>query len=183
MSRLEHQRLSKVNLTDSDAQLVKARSGVIIGYNAQVMVSPVDPDAANGGGGTLITATDVVNSAADSGQLVPMLEEAEEVTGERSPTTLAGGGYHTVANLVAGERRGQVLVMAERYQAEVQNPYFKDQFGYDTATDSYVCPHGHRLFFRGRRKDPVAGSHSIRVYRASVVNQRNGTLFKPNTLA
>ena len=167
MNRLEHQRLSKVNLTDSDAQLVKARSGIIIGYNAQVMVSPADPDAANGGGGTLITATDVVNSAADSGQLVSMLEEAEEVTGERSPITLADGGYHTVANLVTGERRGQTLVMAERYQAEVRYPYFKDQFDYDAATDSYVCPHGHRLSFRGRRKDPVTGSHSIRVYRAS----------------
>ncbi len=167
MSRVEHQRLSKVNLTDSDAQLVKARSGVIIGYNGQVMVSPVDPDAVNGGGGTLITATDVVNSAADSGQLVSMLDEAEDVTGERSPITLADGGYHTVANLAAGERRGQTLVMAERYQAEVRNPYFKDQFGYDAATDSYICPHRHRLFFRGRRKDPVTGAQSIRVYRAS----------------
>ncbi len=57
--------------------------------------------------------------------------------------------------------------MTERYQTEVRKPYFKDQFGYDAATDSYVCPHRHRLFFRGRRKDPVTGAQSIRVYRAS----------------
>jgi transposase len=166
MSRLEHQKLSKINLTDADAQLMKARSGIIIGYNAQAMVSPVGPGVANGSG-MLITAADVVNSAADSGQLVPMLEQAEEVTGERSPVTLTDGGYHNVANLAAGEHRGQTLVMAERYQGEVHEPYFKDQFRYDAATDSYTCPRGQSLPFRGHRIYPLTGSRSIRVYRAS----------------
>jgi len=165
MSRLEDQGLSKINLTDSDAQLMKARSGIVIGYNAQAMVSPVGMGVAKGSG-MLITAADVVNSAADSGQFVPMLKQAEEVTGERSRVTLADGGYHTVANLTAGEYRGQTLVMAERYQAELQDPYFKDQFKYDPATDSYTCPHGHQLTFRGDRRYPLTGLRSIRVYRA-----------------
>jgi transposase len=165
MSRLEHQGLSKINLTDSDAQLVKARSGVIIGYNAQAMVSPVNPSVAEGSG-MLITAAEVVNSAADSGQLIPMLEQAEEITGTRSPVTLADGGYHTAANLMAGKERGQTLVMAERYQAEVRDPYFKDQFRYNTADDCYICPHGQQLSFRGIRKSPKSGSRLIRVYRA-----------------
>ncbi len=62
----------------------------------------------------LITAADVVNSAADSGQLVPMLEQAEEMIGERVPVTLADGGYHTAANLavgIPGERCGLVPMM------------------------------------------------------------------------
>jgi transposase len=167
MSRLaQHQTMSKVNLTDADAQLMKARSGIIIGYNAQAMVSPLDQKAVKGNG-MLITAAEVVNSAADSGQLVPMLERTEESTGQRAQITLADGGYHTAANLEAGERRGQTLVMAERYQGEVQAPYFKDQFAYHTATDSYLCPHGHRLPFRGLRKSQLTGLRSIRVYRAS----------------
>ena len=167
MSRLaHHQTMSKVNLTDADAQLMKARSGIIIGYNAQAMVSPLSPDTAKGNG-MLITAAEVVNTAADSGQLVPMLEQAEELTGERAQVTLADGGYHTAANLEAGERRGQTLVMAERYQGEVQAPYFKDQFAYQEVTDSYLCPHGHRLTFRGLRKSPLTGLRSIRVYGAS----------------
>ena len=110
-----HEGLSRVNLTDEDAQLMKGRSGIVIGYNAQAMVSPLAPEAAKGNG-MLITAAEVVNSAADSGQLVPMLERAEEVIGQRVPVTLADGGYHTAVSLEAGERRGQVLVMAERYQ-------------------------------------------------------------------
>lgn len=67
---------------------------------------------------------------------------------------------------MAGEDRGQRLVMAERYQAEVQDPYFKDQFEYDPAADCYVCPHNQRLPFRGIRKSPLSGSRPIRVYRA-----------------
>ena len=116
MSHLaQHEGLSRVNLTDEDAQLMKGRSGIIIGYNAQAMVSPLAPETAKGNG-MLITAAEVVNSASDSGQLAPMLEKAEELTGQRITVTLADGGYHTAASLEAGERRGQVLVMAERYQ-------------------------------------------------------------------
>lgn len=72
----------------------------------------------------LITAVDVVNTAAGTAQLVPMLEQAEEMTGERVPVTLANGGYHTAANLKAGERRGDLLVMPERNHTGVQGPYF-----------------------------------------------------------
>ena len=115
----------------------------------------------------LITAAEVVNAAADSGQLIPMLENSEEMTGERVPLTLADGGYHTAANLEAGERRGDVFVMPERYHAGVQGPYFKDRFIYDAATDSYVCPQGQRLPFRGLRRNNGKVSGPFRVYRAS----------------
>ena len=141
----------RVNLTDGDAQLVKGRQGILAGYNAQAMVSPLDSAKAPGNG-MLITAADVVNKASDSAQLLPMLEKSEGTTGVRVPFTLADGGYHTAANLQAGERRGDVLVMPERYHPGVQGPYFKDKFVYDNATDSYLCPEGQRLPFRGIRK-------------------------------
>ena len=158
--------LKRINLTDEDAQLMKGRNGIVTGYNAQAVVSPLSTEMAKDNG-MLITAAEVVNASSDYDQLVPMLEQAEELTGKRAQITLADGGYHTAANLEAGERRGQVLVMAERYQGEVQAPYFKDQFVYDAASDSYTCPHGQNLPFRGLRKSPLTGSRSIRVYRAS----------------
>ena len=177
MGRLEQdEELTRVNLTDKDSQLMKGRDGIINGYNAQSMVSPLAVETAKGNG-MLITAANVVNTAADSGQLVPMLEQAEELTGEHVPTTLADGGYHTAANLEAGKNRGQTLVMAERYQGAAKKPYFKDQFLYDAETDSYVCPKGHRLPFRGLRKSKLTGSRSIRVYRASRTACRNCPAF------
>ena len=103
MNRLaQDHRLTRVNLTDGDAQLMKGRQGIMPGYNAQAMASPV---AQLSGNGMLITAADVVNSAADSGQLIPMLEQAEEIIGEPVPVTLADGGYHTAANLASAEQR------------------------------------------------------------------------------
>lgn len=163
---LENSGLRRVNLTDGDARLMKGRNGIITGYNAQAMVSPValKQDQRNG---VLITAADVVNTAADSGQLIPMVEQAEEMTGERVEITLADGGYHTAANLESGEGRGQRFVMPERYHEELRGPYFKDRFVYDATTDSYLCPHGQRLLFRGRRRSKLRGRGPFRVYRAS----------------
>ena len=55
--------------------------------------------------GVLITSAEVVSTAADSAQLMPMVEKSEESTGARVPITLADGGYHAAANLEAGARR------------------------------------------------------------------------------
>ena len=165
MNRLtQDHRLTRVNLTDGDAQLMKGRQGIMPGYNAQAMASPV---AQSSGNGMLITAADVVNFAADSGQLIPMLEQAEEMIGEPVPVTLADGGYHTAANLASVEQRGDLLVMPERYHPGVQGPYFKDKFVYDPATDTYLCPQGQRLPFRGLRRNNVKITGPFRVYRAS----------------
>jgi transposase len=165
MAHLANDRtLVRVNLTDGDARLMKGRNGIVTAYNVQAMVSPVTSEKEQAKR-MLITAADVANTAADSGQLVPMLEQAEEVTGERTEVTLADGGYHTAANLEVGEERGQQFVMPERYHEGVQGPYFKDRFIYDAMTDNYLCPHGRKLTFRGLRKAKSPGV--FRVYSAS----------------
>jgi hypothetical protein len=72
--------------------------------------------------------------------LILMMERSDGMTGERVPLTLADGWYHTAANLEAGEHRGDLFVMPERYHAGVREAYFKDRFVHDAATDSYICP-------------------------------------------
>ena len=47
------------------------------------------------------------------------------------------------------------------------NTYFKDRFVYDAATDSYLCPQGQRLPFRGLRRNNGKMPGPFRVYRAS----------------
>ncbi len=47
----------------------------------------------------------------------------------------------------------------------MKRPYFKDRFEYDLATDSYLCPEGRRLIFRGLRRHN--GRKDMRVYRAT----------------
>ena len=85
------ERHKRINLTDRDARLMKGRQGIVAGYNAQAMVSPVE--TAGGGTGMLVTAVDVVDEANDNAMLAPMMERAEETTGTKSQTTLADAGY------------------------------------------------------------------------------------------
>lgn len=144
----------QVNLTDRDARLVKSRQGVVAGYNAQAMVSPLKKEAA-GGTGLFITAADVTNNPDDHGQLIPMIEAAQETTGEVAELTLADGGYHSGPVLADCEKRQTKVLMAEAQKQELKGPFHKDCFEYDAQTDSYTCPHGQVLTFRGtsRRQD------------------------------
>ncbi len=146
----------RVNLTDGDAELMKGRHGILPGYNAQAVVSPLDPARA-GRTGLFITAADVATAADDYDQLIPMLEQAEEMTGERVRVTLADGGYHSGPNLKSCAERGQTIVMPGGQREDMKGPYFKDRFEYGPATDSYTCPQGRQLPFRGFRRHKGTG--------------------------
>ena len=119
------------------------RQGSITGYNAQAMVSPLAGEEAKG---MLVTAVDIVDSVNDAGSLTTMLERAEAETGVRTPLTLADAGYHAGPHLAASEQREQRVVMPDRWH-RVADPYHKNRFVYDEATDSYRCPNGERLSF------------------------------------
>ncbi len=156
--------LERFNLTDEDAELVKSRHGIVAGYNAQAMVSPLEPDKA-GASGLLITAAEVVNDPDDHAQLIPMLEQAQDNTGEPAGMTLGDAGYHSGANLAACAEREQLVVMPEAQQRALTQPYHKDQFMYDDAEDTYTCPEGQPLRFSGIKQR--TGRPTMRVYRAS----------------
>lgn len=169
MERLAKERRKHINLTDGDAKFMKTRQGIAPGYNAQAVVSPVKShEIAEPTGktklGLLITAADVVTSTTDTAQLMPMLEQAEENVGKRADMSLADAGYHSGANLKACDLRQQVVAMPESQHRALKQPYHKDRFRYDGATDTYVCPHAQRLDFRHIRS--ARNRTAVRVYRA-----------------
>ena len=160
--RLREEGRKRVNLTDGDADLMKGRREIAPSYNAQAIVSP----AGTGEGqhhGMLITAADVVDKPTDYAQLAPMLEEAEAMTGVRSGVVLADGGYYSGANLEAARGRGQRLVTPAQERRRDRGAYFKDQFVYDKATDTYRCPEDQVLYFSGMGK--ANGKTPVRIYR------------------
>ncbi|MDD9994748.1 MAG: IS1182 family transposase [Dehalococcoidia bacterium] len=152
---------NRINLTDRDAKPMKTREGFMPAYNAQAMVSPL----ASGGNttGMLLTAVDVVDETNDAFQLTPMMEQAEEVTGTRTPVTLADAGYFGSKHLEASRRKGQQVAMPDT-TASLGTPYHKDQFHYDEKSDSYTCPHGERMPFVGVAKNKGT---PMRVYRVA----------------
>jgi transposase len=137
---------TRINLTDPDAVLVKSRQGYQAGYNGQAQVAGLDPTVA-GHPGLLITAADLVATASDHGQLLPLRDQSVEHTGVAPAVQLADGGYHAVETLVGCAERGQVVVMPEAQQARLESPYHKDAFVYDAEADTFTCPEGQTLRF------------------------------------
>ncbi|MCA8973526.1 MAG: IS1182 family transposase [Planctomycetes bacterium] len=86
------------NFTDPDSRIVKDGSGAFQqGYNAQ---AAVDADS------QMIVAAEVTQCAADSRELLPVLEEAMENTGATPDQLLADAGYKSEENLGELEDRG-----------------------------------------------------------------------------
>ncbi len=137
------ERQKRINLTDGDARLMKTRGSVLLGYNAQAMVSPLE--SVGGATGMFITAVDMADDGRDDPQLVPMVEQAEETTGTKSEMTLADAAYHSGKGLEECARRSQSVAMPETRQQLLGDPYHKDRFTYDKHSDSFRCPQGQRL--------------------------------------
>ena len=94
---------AKRNLTDPDSRIMKTRQGYVQGYNAQAAV-----DADTG----VIVAADVTQECNDAKQLVPMLEQVKEETGEEPGKALADAGYFSEKNLEAFEGSPTELFVA-----------------------------------------------------------------------
>lgn len=156
LARAREEESGHANLTDPDATLMKTRQGTAASYNAQAMVSPVRraegqprPPA-----GFFITAADVVTETTDAAQLLPMMDQARENTGQPAGTTLADAGYHSAPNLAGAAQRQQQVAMPEAHERTLQDPYHKEHFTYEPAMDQYRCPQGHLLGFRGLMNNP-----------------------------
>jgi transposase len=147
MEKLDIEGKKRVNLSDGDAKLMKGKQGIIAGYNMQAVVSPVSIDHKKDSS-FLITGIDVVTDEGDTEQLLPMLEQAEEMTGQRAEVSLADAGYHSGKNLEQCAQRNQKVLMPECGEYAFSKPYYKDRFVYDSVNDTYVCPQGHALRYR-----------------------------------
>jgi transposase len=159
---------TRLNLTDPEAGLVKGRHGIVAGYNAQAVVARValpSTAASRPRPARLLTAVAVIPEADDHGQLLPMLARVDATTGHNPTTVLADGGYHDGATVAGCAARGVCVVMPEAQQQAVADPFHKEHFAYDTATDTFTCAAGHPLPYRGTKARTERPA--MRVYRGT----------------
>jgi transposase len=154
---------TKINLTDNETNLMKGRQGIIAGYNLEAAVSPLK-ESKDGPTGMLMTAMEVVPDPVDFNQLIPLIDQSRENTGKQADHSLADAGFHNGANLRACEERHQVIVMPESQEKFLQKPYHKDNFIFDSNTDSYRCPYGQTLKYVRQK---LTGQTRMRIYRGS----------------
>jgi IS5 family transposase len=108
------------NFTDPQSRIMNTQEGYQQCYNGQVAVDE---------GSQLIVAADVSNNAADYGQLLPLLEQAQSHTGLTPQMTLADSGYASEETLRELERRALPACVAlgrehkrQRFVDKVLNP-------------------------------------------------------------
>jgi len=151
----------RVHLADPEAVTMKGRRGYVVGYNGQ---AAVDSKA------QVIVAADLVASATDNGQMVPMLQEIKDTAGRLAEETTLDGGFHSAANLeaVANEPTDVYVpdpVMGRKGRSSTRWPYHKDHFEHDPDTDTYRCPEGKALTFAYQTVQKRRGNRVIRVYQ------------------
>src|ERR1700710_1806377 len=81
------------------------------------------------------------------GQLTQTAEPAKEILGVETIAAVADKGYFKIEDIEACEKAGIVpyVPRPQRGPSVRAGLFRKDEFRYDAASDSYVCPAGQRL--------------------------------------
>jgi transposase len=128
---------------EPEARRMKVGSSTRYAYNAQAVA-----DAQAG----VIVACEVSRQETDAGQLVPMIQAAQQNLGVAAPgtTTLADTGYGAGADLQAAAAQGlSVLVPPAEGKPAHDNPYAAQHFRYDPLPQRVTCPRGQSLTHEG----------------------------------
>ena len=151
LAELDRTGEEQISLTDPDSRAMAAHTRVAVGYNIQVAV-----DAKH----KLIVEQQVTNQVVDMGQLTRTAAPAKDVLGVETIAVVADKGYFKIEDIEACEKAGiePYVPRPQRGPSVKAGLFRKDEFSYDAASDSFVCPAGQRLhpysssFLRGLSK-------------------------------
>ena len=138
LAQLDNTGEDQISLTDPDSRAMAAHTRVAVGYNVQVAVDTRHK---------LIVEQQVTNQVVDMGLLTEVAEPAKEVLGVETIDVVADKGYFKIEDIEACENAGMVpyVPRPQRGPSVKAGLFRKDEFQYDAASDSYVCPAGQRL--------------------------------------
>ncbi len=138
LAQLDRTGEDQISLTDPDSRAMAAHTHVAVGYNAQVAVDTKHK---------LIVEQQVTNQVVDMGMLTQTAEPAMQVLGVETIAVVADKGYFKIEDIEACEKAGMVpyVPRPQRGPSVKAGLFRKDEFSYDAARDTYVCPAGQRL--------------------------------------
>ncbi len=145
----------QISFSDKDARIMGKKGNFDYGYNGQVMV---DSDH------QIIVGEHLSQNANDKQEVEAALDAMEEATGSHPDKCSLDNGYFSGKNLESlsqtgidvyiatgkGEPKGEG---ASDESLEEGGKFDKSRFSYDTDSDSFSCPGGHRLKLRAHKKD------------------------------
>jgi transposase len=138
----------EVSLTDPESRLMSVGQGLDVCYNVQTAVDSKHK---------LIVHHEVTNLADDHEHLVPMAVAAKQTLGVETVELVADKGYYSGEEVKKCEEEGIVTYIPKPHVSpKLKKELFtKDDFRYDSTTDTYTCPEGAQLthrFTTGERK-------------------------------
>jgi transposase len=138
LAELERTGEDQISLTDPDSRAMAAHTRVAVGYNVQIAV-----DAKH----KLLVEQQVTNQVVDMGLLTETATPAKELLGADGIAVVADSGYFKIEDIEACEEAGMTpyVPRPQRGPAVRAGLFRKDEFRYDPASDSVLCPAGHRL--------------------------------------
>lgn len=154
----------EINLTDDEAVTMLHKGyRPEPSYNGQIAV-----EESNG----VIVAATLTNNPADYEALKGLIEDAETNTREIPQEVLADSGFSSYENLEYLESKGIEGYVPDQRTESIRkgtcmHPEFhKSRFTYNKADDTYTCPVGKLLTYKGLMKRQ--GRPDIRIYRCDV---------------
>lgn len=129
---------------DPEARWMRTRTGLQLGYNAQLVVAATHP-AVGGRPGRIILAAAVTTQANDEQLLAPMARLAATAVPDAEPVIVADAGYGSRASLAGAAAAGLRVVTPVVQGKAARGPYAQAQFAYDAATETFTCPAGMTL--------------------------------------
>lgn len=151
----------EINLTDVEAATMLHKGyKPEPSYNGQIAVEESS--------GVIVAAT-LTNNPADYEALKELVEQTEKNTGDRPSDVLADSGFSSYDNLQYLEDKGIEGYIPDQKMESIRkgtykHPEFhKTKFRYDEGSDSYICPMGKTLTYKGLMKRD--GKPDIRIYR------------------
>jgi hypothetical protein len=138
LAELERTGEDQISLTDPDSRAMAAHTRVAVGYNVQIAVDVKHK---------LIVEQQVTNQVVDMGLLTQTAEPAKEILGVETIAVVADRGYFKIEDIEACENAGiePYVPRPQRGPSVKAGLFRKDEFQYDAASDSYICPAGQRL--------------------------------------
>ena len=138
LAELDRTGEDQISLTDPDSRAMAAHTRVAVGYNVQIAVDVKHK---------LIVEQQVTNQVVDMGLLTQTAEPAKEILGVEKIAVVADKGYFKIEDIEACEKAGiePYVPRPQRGPSVKAGLFRKDEFQYDAASDSYICPAGQRL--------------------------------------
>jgi transposase len=156
LEQLEAGQARHAHPQEPEARRMKTPGRNRFAYNAQIVV-----DAAQ----SVIIAQEVVSDENDQRQLWPMMQAAEQTTGQVAAQTLADCGYSAPAQIAAAADQSTstlYLPLPKNVQNQDKRPYHCSEFEWDAQRDVVICPQGRELKFHHLRR---RSGQTLRLYR------------------